>query len=458
MERARGPLILTCIALVPIVLWLTAQPLDIRFSDAATSLTSGAILIGLAGSALYAANLVLGARVRLVTAFFGGFERMYAVHRGSGKIVIWLLVAHASGMFAGRALNSWESAFRLFLPVDDWVTFYGVIALILISITMFLTLYVRLGHETFVYVHRVFGAVLALVALHVFLAPGIKDGADPHTYFLGALFVAGACGYVYRSLFGNVLVLRKDYRVTGARPLDPYVIEITMSPTNGPLSFRPGQFIFVTFYSDEFNAQFHPFSVTPEGGSAIIAVRPGDVREQFHPFSITSSPRERDLKVSVKAVGDYTTAMQTLQAGATARVEGPYGNFSYLAARRKKQVWVAGGIGITPFLSMARSLSDDKYEIDLFHGAKTRAMAYFSQELAKIEQSRRTFRLFLVPEDEVGFITAERIEQRSGDLTERSFLLCGPPAMVESLTEQLVRRGVSRKEIYFERFGFGPRG
>ena len=457
MERTRGPLALTVAGLIPILLWLATEPLNARFTDSATSLTSAAILIGLAGASLYAANLVLGARLRFVTAFFGGFERMYAVHRASGKIAFWLLVAHACGMFAGRAVGSWDAAFDLFVPADDWVTFYGVLALILIAITIILTLYVRLGHETFVYVHRIFGAALGLVALHVLLSPGVKDGVDAHTYFLAALFVAGAAGYVYRSVFGSVLVLRKTYRVSGARSLDPYVIEITMSPMEDPISFRPGQFIFVTFYSDEFNAQFHPFSVVPEDRSAIIALRPGDIREQFHPFSITSSPRERDLKVSVKAVGDYTTAMQTLRAGATARIEGPYGNFSYLAASSKKQVWLAGGIGITPFLSMARSLSDDEYEIDLFHGVKTRASAYFSEELAEIERSRPTFRLFLVPEDEMGFMTADEIEEHSGDLTRRSFLLCGPPPMVESLTQQLVRKGVAPNEIHFERFGFGPR-
>ncbi|MDQ3955713.1 MAG: hypothetical protein M3285_09210, partial [Actinomycetota bacterium] len=253
------------------------------------------------------------------------------------------------------------------------------------------------------------------------------------------------------------LVRRYDYTVSRVVQLDDYVTEISLLPRRRSLRFIPGQFLFVTFYSDAFNAQFHPFSMSAEDTTAIISLRPGDIRNQFHPFSITSSPEEEGLRVAVKAVGDYTTAMRNLDEGATARVEGPYGSFSYLNAASRKQVWLAGGIGITPFLSMARSLGNGSYEVHLIHGVKKRAQAYFAGEVNRIAASKPGFDVTLVPEDERGLITIDLIEESVGSLDDRDYLICGPPVMIDAISARLVEKGVPRSRIHFERFGFGPR-
>jgi predicted ferric reductase len=144
-----------------------------------------------------------------------------------------------------------------------------------------------------------------------------------------------------------------------------------MEPAGERLRYRPGQFIYVTFYSNAFSARFHPVAVRNEGPSAVITLRPEDARDQFHPFSLTSAPHERALRVTVKAVGTFTAALPSLDRGATARVEGPYGAFSYLNPANRQQIWIAGGIGITPFLSMARSLEVfSGHDIDLYYGVK----------------------------------------------------------------------------------------
>jgi predicted ferric reductase len=140
-----------------------------------------------------------------------------------------------------------------------------------------------------------------------------------------------------------------------------------------------------------------------------------------------------------------------------ARLEGPYGEFSYLNMRNKRQVWVAGGIGITPFLSMARSLSPgEDYDIHLFHGVKTKNEAYFADELDAIAQRVPGFNFTAVPEDERGFITVDDI-CGTADMTTTDVLICGPPAMVVALSSKLLERGVPAQRVHGERFGFGPR-
>jgi predicted ferric reductase len=357
---------------------------------------------------------------------------------------------------AGRATISWDSALDLLSTSGGFVVIYGIGAFIAMSIAIGMTLYVRLSHEVFIYVQRSFGAIFLFASLHVFMTPGIKASSRALTVYLTILLVGGICAWIYRSVFGNLLVRRHDYFVTGVRQLDRWVVEITMTPRKGrPFDYVPGQFVFVTFFSNEFNAQFHPVSIEHEGEYAAFTLRPGEVSNQFHPFSLTSAPGEQNLRIAVKAVGDFTRAMHALGEGAVAKVEGPYGGFSYLRVRRKRQVWVAGGIGITPFLSMVRSMNGTGHQIDLYFGVKSLDQSYFLAELLTLDRTKEDFRLIHVPEDEIGYITADRIEETTGDLKDVDFLLCGPPPMVHNLRGQLVVKGVPRSHIHFEKFALG---
>jgi predicted ferric reductase len=454
-SNARGPLALVLLSVVPVGLWATAGPLGHRFDGSTLALGSLGVVFGLVGLCLFALNIILGARLRFITSFFGGLERMYLVHRVNGRVAFALLAAHALLIVASRATRSIGDATTLFDP-GNLTVFLGVLAFLFMTASIGFTLYARLGHEAFVYVQRSFGLAFVLGGLHAFRTPGIKALSGGLTPYLAALFGLALVAYAYRSVFGNVLVRRYDYTVTRVAQLDDYVTEITLKPQGRSLRFIPGQFLFVTFYSDAFNAQFHPFSMSAEETTAIVSLRPGDVRNQFHPFSITSSAEEFDLRVAVKAVGDYTTAMRNLDVGAAARIEGPYGSFSYLNAANRRQVWLAGGIGITPFLSMARSLGDD-HEIHLIHGVKTRAQAYFFDELHGIATSRAGFHFRLIPEDEQGLITVDLLEEEVGSLQDTDYLICGPPVMIDAISSRLVEKGIPRARIHFERFGFGPR-
>jgi predicted ferric reductase len=455
--RIRGPIALTVLCLVPVGLWVTALPLDTRFADAPTTLTSIAVCLALAGTSAFALNLVLGARFGVVDEFFGGLDKMFRVHQINGRVAFLLLLGHAAFIIASRATDSASEALRLFTPAAGWTVLLGVLALAGMTIAIGLTLYVRLNHEIFVYVQRAFGFVFILAALHVFRTPGTKAFSSALTYYLAALSAAGLAAFAYRSLFDNVLVKRHDYRVTDVRPLDETVMEIVMSPGNRPLAFKPGQFLFVTFYSDAVSRSLHPFSIESAGQSAIMTLRPGEIHEQFHPFSISSTPNDRELKVVFKEVGDYTRAMRSLEKGAWARVEGPYGGFSHLNLRNRRQVWVAGGIGITPFLSMARSLGDAPYDIDFYYSMRSIRNAYLLAEFLQIGERLPGFNVIPYPEDEVGFLTADVIEQRTDDLADRDVMICGPPPMIDALRAQLYAKGVPRARIHYEKFGFAPK-
>jgi predicted ferric reductase/mono/diheme cytochrome c family protein len=457
LARLRGPLALAVVCAAPIVLWARSAPLESRFDGSFATLTSVAVLCALAGTSAFALNLVLGARLRFVEAFFGGLDRMYAAHRLNGQVAFVLLLGHAVLILSSRATVSRETALDLLGPGAGWTVFAGVLAFAALTVAILLTLFARLGHELFVYVQRSFGFIFLVATYHVFTTDGAADDSAALNVYLAALATLGLAAFAYRSLLGSVLVRRRRYRVRAVNRLDEFVTEIVMEPLGEPLEFDAGQFVFVNFRSPTLRERFRPFDLSVR--RQVFSIRPGEASNQFHPFSITSAPHERTLRITVKAVGDYTRALRSLEEGAEAVVEGPYGSFSHHGLPRRKQVWLAGGIGVTPFLSMARSLRyANEPTVDFYYCVEHAEEAHFLDELREVGARRNDFRVSLVPRDQVGFLTAERLASETDDLAEREILICGPPAMIDSLRSQLTAQGVPRERIHAEEFGFAKLG
>jgi predicted ferric reductase len=434
--------LLVSISAVPLVLWTQSVSLDQRFDGRYLSLTSIAVLSALAGTSAFALNLVLGARLRPIEVLFGGLERMYKAHRLNGQIAFVLLLGHVVLILASRATISTSTALDLLRPSAGWTVFAGVLAFAGMTTAIVLTLFVRLGHELFVYVQRSFGFVFLGATYHVFTTEGALDGSRTLNLYMASLATVGIAAFAYRSVLGNLLVRRRKYRVAAVNRLGESVTEVAMEPRAAPLAYAPGQFLFVNF-REPFSAQFPPF-----------------LRNQFHPFSITSAPAEPRLRITVKAVGDYTRALRSLEPDVEAVVEGPYGAFSSRDLPSDRQIWIAGGIGVTPFLSMARSLSGDGPAVDFYYCVEHEPEAHFLDEIRAIARERKDFRVVVVPRDTDGFLTAERLAAEIPDLGSADVLICGPPAMIVGLRSQLRDRGVPAGRIHAEEFSFakiGPR-
>ena len=441
----------------PVLLWALSAPLDTRFGSQYQTLTSLAVVLAFAGTSAFALNLVLGARLRIVEALFGGLDRMYSIHRANGQVAFLLLLGHVILILASRATISARTALDLLLPAAGWTVFAGVLAFSAMTVAILMTLFMRLGHEVFVYVQRSFGFIFLAATYHVFTTEGAKASSAALTWYMAALSTLGIAAFAYRSLLSNVLVRRRRYRVEAVNRLDDSVTEIVMEPLREPLPYAAGQFLFVNFRSRVLGDALHPLEVSLE--RQVFSVRPGEVANQFHPFSITSAPGETKLRITVKAVGDYTRAIRGLEPGAEAVVEGAYGSFSHERAGGARQIWLAGGIGVTPFLSMARSLgAGEGPAVDFYYCVEHADEAHFLEELEAIAARRTDFRIVVVPRDQDGFLTAERLENEIGELSSAHTLICGPPAMIESLKSQLVDRGMPSAQIHAEEFGFAKTG
>ncbi|MDQ3381804.1 MAG: ferredoxin reductase family protein [Actinomycetota bacterium] len=456
LASLRGPLVLATLCAIPLVLWARSAPLEERFTGQFATLTSVAVLFAYAGTSAFALNLALGARLRPAEALLGSLERMYKSHRVLGQAAFLLLLGHVVLILASRATISIDTALDLLRPAAGWTVFAGVLAFSGMTLAIVLTLFVRLGHEVFVYVQRTFGFVFLAATYHVFTTPGARDDSRALNLYMAVLATLGIAAFVYRSLLGSVLVRRRSYRVVTVNRLDELVTEIVMEHAGKPLGFLPGQFVFVSFRSLALSEQFHPLDLSLRRRT--FSIRAGEIANQFHPFSITSAPNESMLRITVKAVGDYTRALRTLERGAEAVVEGPYGSFSHRNVANGRQIWMAGGIGVTPFLSMARSLDGSRKSIDFYYCVEREPEAHFLDELREIARSRQDFHLVLVARDTDGFLTGERVAREHEDLLSADVLICGPPAMIDNLRSQLRAFGVRDERIHAEEFGFAKLG
>jgi predicted ferric reductase len=304
-------------------------------------------------------------------------------------------------------------------------------------------------------VQRSFGIVFLLGSYHA-LTTDSAAGSGALTAYLATAATAGLAAFAYRSVVGRRLVRRRPYRVVRVSRLDDSVTEIVMEPLGKPLVYEPGQFLFVGFRSLALRDQLNPFELSVE--RQVLSVRPGESVHQFHPFSITSAPDEPMVRITVKALGDYTRALRQLEAGADAVVEGPYGSFTHRGLG-SRQVWAAGGIGVTPFLSMARSLrEDDDLAVDFYYCVEHGDEAHFLDELRAIEARRDGFTVTVVPRDREGFLTGARLARGHGALGSSDVLVCGPPGMIESLRSQLATEGLPPEQFHAEEFSFAKIG
>jgi predicted ferric reductase len=145
--------------------------------------------------------------------------------------------------------------------------------------------------------------------------------------------------------------------------------------------------------------------------------------------------------------------MQTLvRPGMPAVVGGPHGRFDR-ARGTDRQIWIAGGIGITPFLSWLRALDQQAApgQVDLFYSAQGEAP--FATEITAIAQAHPDLRIHLHDTTTHGYLTADTVLAATDDDPRRlSVFLCGPATMVDSFVRRFRQAGVRNRNLHREHF------
>jgi predicted ferric reductase len=177
---------------------------------------------------------------------------------------------------------------------------------------------------------------------------------------------------------------------------------------------------------------------------------------ESHPFTISSAPHEDVLRLTIKASGDFTRALVTdLKPGMDAVIEGAYGMFDYKTGG-SKQIWVAGGIGVTPFLAFIRDMGETlDRNVDFYYAVRHRDEALFYNEIVATAQRNPRLKLHIRFSASGGSLTVEEIVRNAGGNVEGHHVyMCGPLPMIQAFEKRFTSLGIPARHIHFEEFNF----
>ncbi len=378
------------------------------------------------GLAMFAMSLVLSGRYTFFEKAFGGLDKVYIAHRMYGTAGLALLVLHPIALTLLTNNPGVVSSVEFLLGVNDLsillgaVSLYGFVGLIIWSITT------KASYETFLKVHKITGLLFIAGAIHAFATGSILEQSRFMAGYLGVLSVAGASTYVLYTLLGDALHRPYRYTVTSVKESNG-VVELIMEPRSMFIKFTPGQFVYVSI---------------------------PDIDLTYHPFSIASGKFDGKLRFAIRMSGDYTRKLTSIHSDAKAYIKGPYGGFTFLQHKNKKQLWIAGGIGVTPFLSGARSMrrSHEKGMVEMIY-ASDDTNPYGLKELETIEDQNPAFNVTHFHKEKFGHVSLEVLQEQLKDLHERVIYICGPPVMMNVLKDEAERLGLS-ENIHTEEFAY----
>lgn len=419
------------LALLPVLVAIGGEAPAFR-----TRLQEVGAMLGFLGLGMLAAQSVISGRQRW---FARGFAQddLLRFHRRAGEFAWALVLAHPLTMFAAdpallayldprdqllRALSLWAvlaattlllvtSLWRLRFGLDyeRWRLLHGVLALFVVSL--------GLGH--------------ALMVDH-YTAPLWKKAT--------LLMLVGASLWliVESRLVRPKRARRRPWTVVDVTEERDAATTLRLRPDgHAGMAFVPGQFAWLTLGETPWTLQQHPFSMTSAAG-------------------------DTELAFTIKAAGDFTCSLKHLETGTRAWLEGPYGVFTWHPGFAPRgAIFVAGGVGITPFLSMLRTARQrGAHEpVWLFYASSDWDSVIARDEL---EALARELPLTLVhvlespPDDwdgESGHLDADLLARHLPDDIEGLMAwVCGPPPMADAVEPVLLDRGIPARNLYVERF------
>jgi predicted ferric reductase len=405
--------------------WLQALPLVDRLYNFQEILRSIGQLAALLGFGMIAINLILSGRFKRLERYFGGVDKMYVLHHIIGGIGFILVLLHPLFIAGAYYLDSPIAASKILWFGPSLYKNMGNVSLLLFIALIVLTLFVKLPYELWHKTHKLMGIAFLLGGIHaVFTGSSIAASPFLKTLLLTLAIVALGV-YAYRTIFGRWLVSRYRYRVESITKLNDQVTQIVLSTKGERLRFVPGQFAFFTFS-------------LPNG------------KKETHPFTISSKSQVAQLTITAKSLGDFTSNISQLKPGSVVWVEGPFGTF--LSNTSSKQIWIAGGIGVTPFASRIFSGLEEYEHIDFFYTASKSKELVYAKEFETISTKHKQLKLHLHSSQEKGRLTAKEIKKQVNSMTDRIVYLCGPLPMMLSLQQQLIEAGTPEDHLFIEQF------
>ena len=400
--------------------------------------TEFSVAIGYAGLAMMGLQFGLTARFRYVTEPWGE-DVIYHFHRQISLIAVALVIAHPIILFIVRPellvlLNSFTAPWRARFAA---MSVYSLIALVVMALWR---VKLKISYETWHITHILLAiiAVAAGLAHMVGWAFYLVSPWKRTLWICMTIFWIGLLFYV--RIIKPLFLLRRPYRIAEVRKERGDTATLVMQPEGHPgFRFTPGQFGWLTVWGSPFKITGHPFS-----------------------FSSSAALTDGRVEMTIRNLGDFTSTIHTLPAGKRVYLDGPYGAFT-VGNPADMHVLIAGGIGITPMMSIIRTFADngDKRPVILLYGSKDWESITFREELDALKKQLRLTIVHVIrnpPAEwtgERGHITAEVFKRHlPPPYADHEYFICGADVMMDSIEKALDELHVPISKYHSERYSF----
>lgn len=381
---------------------------------------------GVAGYCFFSLSLFLASRLKLLEDWIGGLDQIYRLHHRLGLWGFYILLLHPF-IFAFKWFPKAKFFWFLF-PVHMRLSVnLGSLAFWLMVCVIVVTILKILPYDKWKIFHKFMSLAFILATLHFLLSVHrLGRGAGSLALLLIPMGF-GLFGILYKQIYLSFFFKPLSYVVEEVSRVTDNAVIMTFRPEGEPLRFFPGQYAFFSF-EGKLPQEQHPFTMCSLQGSA---------------FSIL-----------VKARGDFTRMLYTAAApGMRARVEGPYGRFDYRQGG-KDQIWIAGGVGIAPFLAWSESLDKWAGKCVLYYCVHRIGDAVAANTLSKVEAENPNFAFHLFCSEKGAHLTVSTLFEKEGSLEQKEIFMCGPRRLTHAFVKELEQSGVKRRHIHFEDFEF----
>jgi predicted ferric reductase len=400
--------------------------------------TEFSVALGYSGLAMMGLQFGLTARFRYVTEPWGE-DVIYHFHRQISLVAVGLVVAHPVILVVVQP-ELLAPSNMLEAPLSAHFALLSIFSVIALVVTALWRAALKIKYEAWHLTHIAL-AIVAITAGVVHMLGSSFYLVDPwkRTLWIGlTIFWIGLLLYV--RIVKPLFMLRRPYRVSDVRRERGDTTTLVMQPDGHPgFRFRPGQFGWLTVWGSPFKITGHPFS-----------------------FSSSAEAVDGRVEMTIRNLGDFTSAVDKVPVGQRVYIDGPYGAFT-IGNPADMHVLIAGGVGITPMTSMIRTLADrgDLRPVILLYGSKAWESITFREELETLK-ARLNLTVVHVLADpppgwagERGFITAEVFKRHlPPPYADHEYFICGPNVMMDAIEAALGQMKVPMSKYHSERYSF----